>query len=159
MKAALEKAEDTGWRGEGFINGYLSSLKKEGRIRAFEWVSYENAIAPNDFKVDVDEKSSFLIEVKSTAGDFDCPIHISASELIAMGESSFQYDMYRVFEMGESKATLRIARNLGTLAKRILGVLGALPKGVTPDSVSVKPSILPFGDPIEIVLPDEPEEE
>lgn len=159
LKVALEKTDDTGWRGESFVNAYLGKLKGESRICAFEWDSYENAIAPNDFSVKVDEKSSFLVDVKSTTGDFDCPIHVSASELLAMRESPFRYDLYRVFQMGESSATVRIAENLRTLAKVVLDVFEALPRGVTPDSVSVKPSTLTFGDPIEIVLPDEPEEE
>ena len=70
LKAALEKAEDRGWKGEAFVNAYLAKLKADNEIRSFEWVSYENAIAPNDFSVDVDGKSSYLIDVKSTAGDF-----------------------------------------------------------------------------------------
>lgn len=159
LKAALEKAEDTGWRGEGFVNAYLEKLRRENRISAFEWVSYENAIATNDFTVHVDGKNSLLIDAKSTGGDFDCPVHISASELLAMSESALRYDMYRVFEMGESNATIRIAEDLGPLAKEILKAFEGLPKGVTPDSVSVKPSTLTFSDGIQITLPDEPEEE
>lgn len=159
LKAALEKAEDTGSKGEAFVNAYLAKLKEDTEIRSFEWVSYENAIAPNDFSVDVDGKESFLVDVKSTAGDFDYPIHVSASELLAMQEGQQRYDLYRVYEMGESKATLRVAKDLRWLAKEILRGLAALPAGVTADSVSVKCSIFHFDDPIEITLPDEPREE
>ena len=159
LKAALEKAEDTGLKGEAFVNAYLAKLKEDNEIRSFEWVSYENAIAPNDFSVDVDGKESFLVDVKSTAADFDCPIHVSTSELFAMQEGHRRYDLYRVYEMSESKATLRVAKDLRLLAKQILKGFAALPAGVTADSVSVKCSIFQFDDPIEITLPDEPSEE
>lgn len=159
LKAALGRADDTGWRGEAFVNAYLAKLKQDNEIHSFEWVSDENAIAPNDFSVDIDGKNFFLIDVKSTAGDFDCPIHISASELYAMQGDQQRYDLYRVYEMGESRATLRVAKDLGSFAKEILKYLAALPTGVTADSVSVKCSIFHFDDPIEITLPDEPEEE
>lgn len=159
LKAALDKAEETGLKGETFVNAYLAGLKKHGQIRSFEWVSVENPIAPKDFSVDVDRKNSFLIDVKSTEGDFDRPIHLSANELLEMQESPLRYDLYRVYQMGEVKATLRIGSNLRKFAKGIQKALDALPAGVTADSVSVRPSVLTFGDPIEITLPDEPEGE
>ena len=76
-----------------------------------------------------------------------------------MQEGQQQYDLYRVYEMGESQATLRVTKDLRLLAKEILKGLAALPAGVTADSISVKCSIFHFDDPIEINLPDEPEEE
>jgi hypothetical protein len=159
LKVALEKAEDTGSKGEAFVNAYLVKLKENHEIRSFDWVSDENAIAPNDFSVDVDGKHSILIDVKSTSGDFECPIHVSASELFAMQGAQQRYDLYRVYQMGETRATLRVAQDLRSFAKGILQGLAALPPGVTADSVSVKCSIFHFGDPIEIAFPDEAEEE
>jgi hypothetical protein len=76
-----------------------------------------------------------------------------------MSESPSQYDMYRVFQMSEKQAIIRVSENLRPLATQLLRALEALPHGVTLDSVSVKPSVLAFGEPIEVILPDEAEGE
>ena len=159
MRAAAEKADDTGWAGECFVNAYFSALKKADRVRSFEWISSDNAIAPYDFHVNFDSNASSFVEVKSTAGDFNRPIHISASELTAMRDNRSPHDIYRVFEIEESVAKLRIAERVNNFAHDVLTVFAKLPDGVTPDSVSVDPSILTFGSPIELQLPDEPEDE
>lgn len=142
-----------------FCKRPFSALKKAGQIRGFEWVSSENAIAPYDFHVEFDGTTSSFVEVKSTTGDFDRPIHISASELIAMRDNEPRHDIYRVFEIEESMARLRIAQGVRGVARDVLNVFPNLPEGIEVDSISLNPAILDFGPPIEIELPDEPEDE
>jgi hypothetical protein len=156
LKAAAEKADETGWAGECFVNAHLQELKDRGQIRDFQWVSAENAVAPHDFLINLANGTSCFVEVKSTAGEFDRPIHISSSELAAMRDDPARHDIYRVYEIQESMAKLRIAEGVGPFASEVLQVFSALPGGVTPDSVSVDPSILNFSPSLELQMPEEP---
>ena len=135
-------------------------LKKKGTIQSFEWVAESNAVAPYDFWLSEDGTAKILIDSKATSGDFDRTVHISMSELQKMSSGPERYDLYRVFEMGETTAHLRIARNVGDFARQIMKFLGSLPTGVQPDGFSVSPSILSFDSTIETIqLPAEPEED
>lgn len=152
------RVEDIGRNGEECVNLYLSRQKAEENIVDFEWVSDKNAIAPYDFRIKLEDSSAVLIDVKSTEGAFDRAIHISLSELREMAGAVERYDLYRVYEMGESNAQLRVAQNLRNFAESVLRIFSNLPGGVLADGISVSPAILPFNDAITIKL-DELEEE
>jgi hypothetical protein len=75
--------------------------------------------------------------VKSTTGPFDNVFHISMSELIEAAQAPERYDLYRVFELNDDGGKVRIARDIRSFAKSILGALSTLPAGVRCDSFSV----------------------
>ncbi len=142
LKQARENASRTGRTGEEIINSYLIQLKERGEIDDFTWVSDDNAISPHDFKVQKSDNTIF-VEVKSTAGEFGNTLHISFNELLQMREP-LRYDLYRVYEITETGAQLRIKPDMRQFAENILLILEQLPQGVRPDSISVDPEILNF---------------
>jgi len=94
------------------------------------------------------------LDVKATSGGFERNIHISLPELLAMRDSAEPYYIYRVYEVGEGAAKLRISKEMRLIADAILKVLLALPAGVSSDGVSVSPSILSCGAEVNLVMPD-----
>jgi hypothetical protein len=143
LRRARQAADDVGRAGEEFVYAHLLSEVQRGRVRDFEWVSRENAIAPYDFRKRIGEGDGVgvPVEVKSTSHGFDRPIHFSANELLAMAEDE-RYEIYRVFELGPTSAKLRVGRGATALAREVLEVLGRLPGAVAADSMSIEPSAL-----------------
>jgi hypothetical protein len=160
LQRARQRAEDIGNLGEEYVNSFLFRLREQRRIGAFEWVSLENAIAPYDFiRTDLAGERR-LLDVKATSGEFNRPIHISFNELLQMRAGPEQYDLYRIYDIGEGTAKLRIAANAGAFASQILDVVLTLPSEVSIDGISVPPSTLSFGSEIEVDLvvdTDEPD--
>jgi len=154
---AKENADSTGRRGEQFVNDYLAKLQIAGSIGNFRWVSDENAINPYDFQIN-DGVSEVFVDVKSTQGEFERDLHISFNELLQMAAGPERYDIYRVYEIKEGSAQLRITRDMKNFAERILSVLNALPNEVTSDSISFPPSLLQFEAPIELQVQESTEE-
>lgn len=156
---ARQNAEASGERGEEFVNAYLESGKKSGTVRTFEWSSRGNAVSPFDFKVVERGEVEIEIDVKSTSGDFSRRIHVSMNELRQMAISTSRYDIYRIYEIEGRTAKCRIVTDLKQHAATIIEKLGSLPTGVTIDSVSLDPGVLPFGKEFTIELPEEDDEE
>lgn len=98
--------------------------------------------------------AEIAIDVKSTSGEFDRPLHASCAELIEM-TGSRRYDIYRVYELTETSA--RISESVGQVASSILEHFHRLPTGVQVDSVSVSVAALKFGTDIRL-SPASPEE-
>jgi len=69
-----------------------------------------------------------------------------------MSGADQRYDIYRVFDITDSEAQLRIAQDMRDFASGILQAFEVLPDGVIADAVSVDPRSLPFEEPIRIVL-------
>jgi hypothetical protein len=84
------------------------------------------------------------VDVKSTDGGFGRRIHISFGELLAMADATTRYDLYRVYDMEEERAVMRVARNLRGFAQATLATLGGLAAGVSVTGISVDPKTLPF---------------
>jgi hypothetical protein len=154
---AKENADSTGRRGEQFVNDYLIKLQAERSIQNFRWVSDENAVSSYDFQIH-DGVSEVFVDVKSTQGEFERDLHISYNELLQMAAGPQRYDIYRVYEIKEGSAQLRIARDMKSFSERILSVLNALPEEITSDSISFPPSLLQFESAIELQV-QEPTEE
>jgi hypothetical protein len=95
------------------VFAYLTELKTTGVVRDVEWVSDTNAVAPYDFLVTLATGQEVALDVKSTAGEFERPLHISATELSEMACQTRRYDIYRVFGIVRNRARLRIAENVG----------------------------------------------
>lgn len=157
LDRALENAKRIGRAGEEHVNSHFEEQRRNGLIDSFEWVSAQNAIAPYDFHLTESGGEQVFVEVKSTTSHFASRFHISFNELLAMGSESERHDLYRVYEMGDEAAQLRIAQDLGHFARSINQVLRDLPNGVRPKGVSVSPAVLPFGEAATIRVFDESE--
>ncbi len=155
LQQARENAETIGQRGEEFVNVFLSQQLSAGAIQTFDWVSQENAISPYDFITVEASNEQVLIDAKSTSGEFGRKIHISTSELTTMATDDRRYDLYRIYEIDEESAKLRVARNLKELAVSVIDNLAELPAGVSIDSISVSPDLLRFDPEIDVTIPDE----
>jgi hypothetical protein len=161
LDRARARASHVGYLGESFVNSYLADLRRRHLIDEFSWAAEENAIAPFDFEALYTDGTPVKIDVKSTIGGFENPIHISYGELIEAASRRMRYDLFRVFEINEDTqlATLRIAEDVGDRAARIIEALAAIPEGVQPDGFSVRPTFLEFGAPIELTNLGEDEAE
>lgn len=153
---ALRRVEELGQVGEEFVNAHFEESKAKGRIANFQWESQENAVSPYDFWYEQDAHKS-LLDVKATSGGFERIIHISLPELFAMRDSPERYYIYRVYEVGEGGAKLRISKEMRGFADSVLKVLAKLPSGVNSDGISLSPSMLDFGAEEGLVMPDDNE--
>jgi len=154
LAAAKASAEKNGRDGEALAYVHLKTMKAAGHVSSIEWTSDVNAVSPFDFLTVVDGKI-VKIDAKSTTGEFGRALHMSAAEL-AEAASSDRYDLWRLYDLDEDGALLRVAENIGATAKEILAGI-SLPAGVTVDSVSIDPAILKWGDEIAIDRPEESE--
>lgn len=157
LKKAKDAADQCGRRGEEFVDEYLREAQRSRTIESYEWVSESNAISPYDFKIQV--KGAFKsVEVKSTTGQFNRPIHVSLSELALMAEDSSECHIYRIYELGEDTAKLRVAHDVKGFARGLMAILAKLPVGVVADGVSIDPALLPFADEIIVTVREHEEE-
>lgn len=150
LRQARENGGRIGRRGEEFVYYYLANQKLNRQIIDFRWIADENAISPYDFEV-ATENGLVLVDVKSTETGFNNSIHISYNELLQMREAT-SYDLYRLYEVGDTYAQLRIARGLKDFAETVLATLEQLPNGVRSDSISVTPDILNFESPLSLEI-------
>ncbi|MHC1789004.1 protein NO VEIN domain-containing protein [Solidesulfovibrio sp.] len=158
LQRARQNAEAVGRDGELLINAWLDQQQQAGVIREHTWTSSANAVAPYDFTVVDVDGNEIRLDVKSTSGPFERPLHVSMAELLEMADEGRRYDLYRVYGLEVGAASLRIAENLSGFATSLIRVFKDLPAGVTPDGVSIAPGSLPFGSVIEIRLSEEDEE-
>ncbi|MGB8345847.1 MAG: DUF3883 domain-containing protein [Ktedonobacteraceae bacterium] len=159
FQKAKENADMVGLAGEQFVNEYLQQLKAAGRIHDFEWVSAQNAISPYDFSIDHDGTGKTFVDVKSTQGEFERVLHVSYNELLQMRTGTEQYDIYRVYDINESSAKLRITSGIREFAASILEILEHLPEGISSDGISFSPTALSFGTPMALEMGEQQEEE
>lgn len=141
---ARENADRIGDLGETFVGIFLSSLQSKDEIREFARESVNNAIAPYDFDLVQADGEPVLVDAKSTEGEFDRIIHISINELRQMASGPSRYDIYRIYEMTQDQAKLKIVRNMKEFAEKILAIMAQLPEGVSSDGIAIRPSVLPF---------------
>ena len=156
LQKSKSVAEMVGALGEQLVNAYLNQLVVAGKLSSFEWISNYNAIAPYDFKIVPVDNTNRVLDAKSTSSGFLNPIHLSLGEIWTATDGPEPYDIYRVFKVTETTATLRIAPNVGPVLRPVVEALMALPRGIAVDSLSVDPNILPFETAeIDLSLPEE----
>lgn len=155
LQNMIKNANDIGRQGEEYLNAYFEEQIEEDKISYFHWVSDSNAIAPYDFIICTAESSEIFLDAKSTTGGFGQNLHISLNELVTMANEEKRYDLYRIYELSEDGAKLRISENIGSFGKKVLDIFNRLPNGIQPDAISVNPNILDFGDEISLNLPVE----
>ncbi len=157
LRRARAQNDKDGELGEEFVNEHLSGEQTAARITAFRWESRDNPVSPFDFTIQWPSESTKL-DVKSTRGVFERPLHISIGQLVEMVRGPERYDLYRVYLMTEREARLRIARDAKAFAQSVLTSIASLPPGVTVDSVSVAPaSVGTWGPEITLTLAAEEE--
>lgn len=140
FRKAKKAAEGTGRLGEYLLDQFLADqVGKE--VIDYKWEANENAIAPYDFQIKFVNGASQFIDVKSTAGPHENPIHISLGELKEMAWSKVDYRIYRLCEVKEGYARVKVSEPMAAIANSIID-LGSRPLrefGVTIDSVSIRP--------------------
>lgn len=143
LKSAKASAERTGELGEELLDVFLA----EGGLPDLDshtWTSQENAISPFDFLVRMKDGEIRHVDAKSTAAKFETPLYLSTAEIRHALSSDVPYDIFRLYEVNESGAILRIARDIKKSVSRLQQVLAELPKGVRVDSLAFEPSFFEF---------------
>lgn len=107
----LEKAKRNialiGKRGEELVNEYLERLKALQEVESFEWTNKNRESGlPYDFILNQKQ----YIDVKATRFDFSQNIVFSNQEICFANQqkSDFSYSVYRVSDITETSANLRI---------------------------------------------------
>jgi hypothetical protein len=155
LMAARANGERTGQLGEELVDEYFKEKRELGEIVTYDWISQSNAIAPYDFRVEWKGRQPTILDVKSTRGGFDNPIHLSLGELIKSQKPGAEvFEIYRLYEVSERSARLRISRNVSKSFKPILEAVAALPKGVYADGFSIAVDFMNFDREIQINLDD-----
>jgi len=144
LRKAREAADEMGRQGEELVAQYLERQKISGQIFDYEWTSNSNAVAPFDFLIRTEIHASERVDVKSTGGPFNREFHVSLAELQEMADATSPYRIYRVYEVKDEGAKLRISNEMNLLAQSIILSTGGLPQGVTIDAVSISPAGVGF---------------
>ncbi len=139
LAAAKAAAERNGRDGEALAWFHLRKMQDAQQASEIEWVANTNAVASYDFSAVIGGMTR-RIDAKSTNGDFGRPVHMSIAEIIVAAQSE-HYDLWRIYDLNQDGARLRIARDIGAAAQKILGGI-SMPKGVVVDSVSIDPATL-----------------
>lgn len=142
MSRARSNAERIGRDGEELVNLHFQERLQAQTITAFSWVSQTDAAAPHDFEITELSGQRTLVDAKSTEGDFQRSIHISAAELAEAAESDVPYSIYRVYQMNEEGGLLRVAPDIREFARQLQGWVAQLPQGVAPDGFTLSPGTL-----------------
>ncbi len=150
LQKARAQGEAIGELGESLVELYLSECVQTGQFSSYEWLSQRNAISPMDFEATAPDGVVESIEVKSTSGEFKRAFHVSLAELREAVAGNRPYRIYRVYDASAEGAKLRISQDFTPLSLRILKAFAPLPQGVSPDSVSVSPEVLSFGNVINL---------
>ena len=111
LKKAQRYIAMVGKRGEELVNDYLERMKSLKELRSFEWMnrSKESGL-PYDFILNCADNKEQYIDVKSTRFDFSQNIVFSNQEVsfVNQQKSDIGYSVYRVFDITETNANLRI---------------------------------------------------
>ncbi|PTL77019.1 hypothetical protein [Vitiosangium sp. GDMCC 1.1324] len=145
LRQQLLAAEETGQLGEELFGNWLVS--KGHDEDDFEWVSLTHARSAFDYEVHaarwLDTTPHVFVDVKTTRGSFERPIHMSIAEL-RFAATTENYRIARLYDLASSKPKLRILNGIQPFAQAIVGSLGSLPAGVVADSVQIKPDVFPI---------------
>lgn len=160
LDAARENARRVGREGEALVNAYLHQLVAGGALTAVEWVSDTNAVSPHDFAVSTTDGRTILIEVKSTELPFDAAFHLSFGEFRQASSTPHSYHLYRLYDLYAAAGTahLRICQDLSAAASRVMAAAASLGDSIRPDSFSIFPAGLMFGQELAIAALAEPDE-
>lgn len=147
LKSAKASAERTGELGEELLDAFLA---EDGLpdLDSHTWTSQENAISPFDFLLRMKDGGIRHVDAKSTAAKFETPLYLSTAEIRHALSSDVPYDIFRLYEVNESGANLRIARDIKKSLSSLQRALAELPKGVRVDSLAFEPKFFDFDEKI-----------
>lgn len=152
-----DRTSEVGDAGETLVNDWLAERLANGEIMSYEWTAATDAYAPYDFEVrpaaTQGHASSIRLDVKTTTGSFDRCLHLSLAEAEESAEPG-RYDLYRVYELGEGCAKMRILQDLRRHADALLAASRSLPGWARAEGFVIDPAGLPFGPEQSIVLGD-----
>lgn len=155
LARARERASQIGRLGEEIINTYLKSETDAGKIKSYKWVSDENAVAPYDFEIALNDGSKQLIDVKTTDGEHDRAIHLSAAEVISAAQGGSPYRLYRVSAASAGEPILRVSQELRDICESIILVTNALPTGIRADGFTMQVADVEWGPAIQLSASDD----
>ncbi len=150
LAAARRRAAETGYDGERLVRSFLEL--PSAHILSWRWTASENAISPFDFEIETAD-GVVLIEVKTTVGEHSTPFHISMAELEAAARDE-RYAIWRVSRLGADGGVLRSAGAVSGFAREALGKLSDLPAGMRPDGFTMRPDLLEWGEPLQLLWPE-----
>lgn len=145
FEQSLEEAKKTGELGEKLVNSYLTKCKDCGSLLDFRWESKIHPNASYDFWLSELSGIGSYVDAKSTRGEFNTELHISLSELYKMRVVE-RYFIYRVYELTDISAKLRVSENMSELATQILKYSDGFPAGIVPDGILLKPAVIKFSE-------------
>lgn len=141
---AKASAARVGRLGEELLDFYLDATELP-EVASYTWVADVNAISPYDFELTMTAGGHRHIDAKSTSGPFANAMHLSLSEIHHALTSSVPYDIYRLYNVRDTGASVRVAKDIAGRLKPVITGLEVLPKGVTVDSLSFEPDFFDFG--------------
>ena len=158
LAEARANAERIGRDGEVLVSGFLRGQLCAGDIASYVWEAETNATNPFDFTVTYSDGRQVPIEVKSTAGPHARPVMFSHAEII-FASMTHTIEVWRLSEMQDGRAVLRISPGLTTLAATLVDRADNIAEGVMPNGWTIAPeAIKPWSEPIGISVDDDPEE-
>lgn len=143
FKASKDSAERTGRLGEELLDQFLRSPGLPD-VLSYEWVAQTNAISPFDFRLGAEGDGERHADAKSTSGKFENPIYLSIAEVRHAVEDGVPYDIFRLYDVKETSAFLKIAKDVGPRLALVLTSLKGMPAGVRVDSLSFDPLFFDF---------------
>lgn len=143
LAKAKASAEKVGRQGEALLDYHFETSGPAGLV-GHEWVANVNAISPFDFRLAFSRGIERHIDAKSTGGAFSNPLYLSMSELRHAMTSGVPYDLYRLYNVTDTSARMRVASDIADKLQPILDSLRSLPTGVSIDSLSFKPDFFDF---------------
>jgi len=155
LKKAQDRAERVGDDGEALAFRLLQSLADAGKLTPVRWTAKEDAAASWDFETAAPGQARY--DAKSTTRKFETPFHLSAAETAAAA-GDIPYHIVRVYDLTEDGAKARISQPIKEVATTILAWSEKLPPGVLPVGFTIDPACLQWGQPAEIIRPDEPDD-
>jgi len=150
LKAAKTSAELIGQLGEDLLNQFLDAGGLL-EVALHEWTAQSNAISPFDFRLFDSNGHERHADAKSTSGAFSRSIYMSRAEIDEAVIGGVPYDLFRLYNVQEGSATLRVARDVGPRLAPILKLLGGLPAGATAESLSFVPDFFSFEPAVSVI--------
>lgn len=150
FQATKEAASRNGQLGEELLKHYLESDAPHG-VESHEWTSQINAISPYDFSLTMATGEQRHADAKSTSGPFSTRLYLSTAEVRHALGSGVPYDIYRLYNVTEESAQMRVARDVKARLQAVMDSLVNVPAGVNVDSLSFEPGYFDF-EPAEIQI-------
>lgn len=150
FKSTKEAAARNGQLGEELLKHYLESDAPHG-VASHEWTSQINAISPYDFSLTMATGELRHADAKSTSGPFSTRLYLSTAEVRHALGSGLPYDIYRLYNVTEEAAQMRVARDVKARLQAVMESLANVPDGVNVDSLSFEPGYFDF-EPAEIQI-------